>query len=127
MIGMRLMIVVLLAGCGKKVELVGSSCADPAACLAECDSGIVVACDRGSQQSTDPAQRTELLRKGHELWSIACNIGNPEACKAGATDRMRELGVANPTWNDFATDHDACELYVTALAATGDAPHQPCP
>lgn len=119
---------VLLAACGgKKVQLVGSSCADPAACRAECETGIVVACDRGAQQSRDPAERVELSRKGHELWSAICEFGNPEACTSGATDRMRSLGVDNPTTKDMLTDHEACELLATAMAGRGDRLQQPCP
>jgi hypothetical protein len=119
--------VVLLAACGKKVELVGSSCADPVACLAECDSGVVVACDRGGLQAREPSQRLELFSKGHELWAIACNIGNPEACMNGAVDRMRMLGFDQPTKDDFMKDREACELFATSLAATGSKPRQSCP
>ena len=47
---------------------------------AECETGIVVACDRGGQLSRDPGERTTLYRKGYELWLSACDFGNPEAC-----------------------------------------------
>jgi len=107
--------------------MVGSSCADPATCAAECESGVVVACDRGGPLMRDPTERAAIYRRGGELWDSLCNFGNPEACINGAKDVLRGKGIDNPTADQMLADHDACPLYGTYAAGNGTPMKDECP
>ncbi len=107
-----LAVVVLLIGCKSKpsVELVASSCADVASCTAECDRGVVVACDRLVPLTPDPTARQAVYRKAYDRWSQVCDLGNPEACQfAARTSLASRGGDYNASLEVMKADKEACE------------------
>ena len=65
-----LLLLPLLLACKSKPtdELSGSACAEVASCTAECDRGVVVACDRLVPLTPDPTARQAVYRKAYERW-----------------------------------------------------------
>jgi hypothetical protein len=127
---MRRLLLLCLIACKSKpsVELVASSCADAASCTAECDRGVVVACDRLVSFTPDPAARQAVYRKAYERWSQVCDFGAPEACLSAArTSFASHGGAPNAGVDVLARDHEACEYVEIYMRAQGSPLLQPCP
>lgn len=126
----RLLLVACLIACKSKapVELVGSSCADVASCTAECDRGVVVACDRLVPLTPDPTARQAVYRKAYDRWSQVCDFGAPEACMSAARSSLASHGGdPNAGIEVLAADREACEYIEIWGRATGNPLKQPCP
>lgn len=124
------LVLVVLAACKSKpkVELVGSACADVASCTAECDRGVVVACDRLVPLTPDPTARQAVYRKAYERWSQVCDLGAPEACMSAAQSSYASHGGTPTTDRDtLARDPEACEYIEIWARAQGTPLLQPCP
>jgi hypothetical protein len=125
-----LLVLCLLVACKSKpkVELAASSCPDAASCAAECDRGVVVACDRLVPLTPDPTARQAVYRKGYELWSQLCDFGAPEACMAAAkTSVASRGGDPNQPLEQMARDKEACEYLEIWGRGVGTPLKQPCP
>ncbi|MEO8699601.1 MAG: hypothetical protein ABI867_06135 [Kofleriaceae bacterium] len=131
MLAKWIVVVVVLVGCSKGpvVQLVTSTCADLASCTAECDRGVVVACDRGGPLQPDPTERLALYKRAYNLWGDACNFGNPEACMSAATDLIRSRGVDPATMplEALIRDPEACQYVEVWANGTGRPLATPCP
>lgn len=126
----RLVLLFVLVACKSKpsVELRASSCADVASCTAECDRGVVVACDREAQLTPDPTARLAVYRKAYDRWSQVCDFGAPEACLSAARTSLASHGGApNATIDVLAKDREACEYIEIYMRAQGTPLRQPCP
>jgi len=126
----RLLFVLLLVGCKSRpsVELVGSSCAEVASCTAECDRGVVVACDRLVPLTPDPTARQAVYRKAYERWSQICDLGAPDACLSAARTSLASHGGApNANTDVLSRDPEACEYIEIYMRAQGTPLRQPCP
>ena len=126
----RLLLVVALVACKSKphVELVASSCPDAASCTAECDRGVVVACDRLIAVTTAPTARPAAYRKAYDRWSQVCDFGLPEACMSAARSSLASHGGdPNATVVVLAADPEACEYIEIWGRATGNPIKQACP
>ncbi len=124
------LVMCLLAGCKSKpaVELVASSCADVAACTAECDRGVVVACDRLVGLTPDPTARQAVYRKAYDRWSQVCDLGTPEACLSAAKSSVASRGGdPNAPVLTLAADPEACEYVEIWGRSNGTPLTQPCP
>jgi len=124
------LVLCLVAACKSKpkVELVASSCADVAACTAECDRGVVVACDRLVPLTPDPTARQAVYRKAYALWSQTCDLGAPEACMAAAKSSVASRGGdPDAAMSTLAADAEACEYVEIWGRANGTPLSQPCP
>jgi hypothetical protein len=126
----RLALVLCLLACKSKpnVELVASSCAEVATCTAECDRGVVVACDRLVALTPDPTARQAAYRKAYERWSQVCDFGAPEACLSAAKSSIASRGGdPNASTAVMAQDKEACEYLEIWGRAGGNPLSQPCP
>ena len=126
----HLLLVLGLVACKSKpsVELVASSCADAASCTAECDRGVVVACDRLVPLTPDPTARQAVYRKAYDRWSQVCDLGAPEACLAAARSSLASHGGdPNASITVLAQDREACEYIEIYARAQGTPLPQPCP
>ncbi len=124
------LLLALVLACKSKptVELSGSACAEVASCTAECDRGVVVACDRLVPLTPDPTARLAVYRTAYERWSQVCDFGAPEACLSAARTSLASRGGApNATIDVLARDPEACEYIEIYMRAQGTPLRQPCP
>jgi hypothetical protein len=125
------LVVVGLIACKDKpkVQMIASSCPSFAACSAECDQEIVVACDRAAPIAPDATTRLAVYRKAYEMWARTCEFGMPEACLNATHASLRSRG-SDPlkmSRAEIAADKEACEYFEIFARANGQSLPSACP